>query len=154
MREKLSKPTQKPDPLDPKSTRPYLEILATPLVKLSTNLKLEDRPSYPSRLRREKQSERQRPKLEKPATFHFALPGFSPVLGDTTGWILLPTIPFWFSYHPQPLRVVDLLWFSRCSYRVIELDFGVAATRGSKTPIALNSAQRDVSDLNFTVTVS
>lgn len=56
------------DPFDPKPTRICLTIPATPPVKLGTNLKLEDWPSYRSRHHQRKTTRTSAIQARKPAT--------------------------------------------------------------------------------------
>ena len=101
VREKLSKPTQKPGPFDPKLTRPYLAILATPPVKLGTNLKLEDRPSYPVVIVAESRRDRRRFKLEKPRPKPIPLPLILLEFDHATTSLLFPTTPSSIPDHLQ-----------------------------------------------------
>ena len=127
-----SKPTQTPDPFARKSTWPYLVLPTTPPGTLGTNLKLDDRTSYPSRPRCRKIARTSATKAWKTRDFHLALPDFSPVLGDTTGWILFPTTPS----------------------SIPELDSGAVAARGRSLPVPLDPEWPKLLDLSFPVSVA
>ena len=143
VREKLSKPTQKPGPFDPKLTRPYLVISATPPVKLGTNLKLEDRPSYSTRHCRWKPT------------------GSSPFqaweTGSKTHTIAVDSIGIWPRHHltfvphdslfnSWPSTVTGSHCFS--AGQLLEIH-GVIAACGSSPPALLDSALLELSDLSF-----